>query len=262
MILDVDYLHNKQETIELIEKQRYSYDNFAISQFKKALLKSYERALFEVENCATIEQLSAINSAPDYNAIKQAYNNVYQKVGGDFAKKTYNAVKPLAKAKDDGLTEEWQKQMERFLDAYGATRVVAVADQTGVRFKQEVNKVIKDGVARGLSIDDIKRNLVSNIEGMSSIRARTIARTEVVGASNQGSLIGAQSSGLMLDKVWLTAHNKVPPRPTHKAADGQTVSMYEKFKVGTEEMNAPGDVTASPEEVINCRCTIIYKKRL
>lgn len=262
MILDVDFIHNKQSEIELIEKQRGKFDNFAKNEFYKAFMASYRVALDKIEMAGSIEQIKDVQAYIDAASIKKAYNDVYQTVGKDFAAKTYNAVKPLAKAKDDSLKDEWSKQMERYLDTYAATRVVAVANQTGVRFKREISKTINDGIQRGLSIDDIKRNLVRSVENMTATRARVIARTEVVGASNQGSLIGAQSSGINLNKQWITAHNKVPPRPAHKKADGQTVGLYEQFTVGGEKMNSPGDVTASAENVINCRCTVIYTRKL
>jgi len=55
-------------------------------------------------------------------------------------------------------------------------------------------------------------------------------------------------------KEWLaTQDDKV--RDAHAAADGQKVPIDESFDVGGEQLEYPGDVAGSPENVINCRCT-------
>lgn len=93
-------------------------------------------------------------------------------------------------------------------------------------------------------------------------RANLIARTETVGANNQGSLAQAlaiaDADQLTGRKTWLsTSDNRT--RPDHADADGQTVGLDENFTVGGVEMNGPGDNSGGADQVCNCRCTLTYE---
>lgn len=46
-------------------------------------------------------------------------------------------------------------------------------------------------------------------------------------------------------------------RPTHRAADGQTVALDAGFTVGGWTMLYPGDQAAPPDETENCRCVLV-----
>ena len=87
-----------------------------------------------------------------------------------------------------------------------------------------------------------------------------IARTEIISASNKGSLDGAKDTGIPLKKEWLaTMDNRT--RDAHLIADGQKVLLDELFQVDGDALSYPGDFTngASAGNVINCRCTQIYE---
>lgn len=85
--------------------------------------------------------------------------------------------------------------------------------------------------------------------------ARIIAQSLSTGATNAA----AEAAGRVMDtiqlKTWVSMEDE-KVRPTHAAAHGQTVPVGEKFDVGGHKMRKPGDLTAPPEEVINCRCII------
>jgi len=91
-------------------------------------------------------------------------------------------------------------------------------------------------------------------------RAELIARTETVAANNQGSLRAwtamAEAGGVADSamKTWVGG-----TRPTHSAVSGATVGLREKFVVGGQEMNGPGDPAGGAAEVANCRCALSYE---
>jgi len=105
------------------------------------------------------------------------------------------------------------------------------------------------------------RQLVADIQdvtGVARSRAQTIARTEVIGAYNNGNMAGARELGEFgpVKKEWSSfIDNRT--RDSHIEADGQTVWFEDTFEVGGEQMDAPHDPGADPAEVVNCRCQVI-----
>jgi len=86
-------------------------------------------------------------------------------------------------------------------------------------------------------------------------RARAIARTETTGAFNGGAVDAAIREGQQV-KVWL-AQADDRTRDSHLQAAGQCVAVDGEFEVGDSVMIAPG-VGGSAEEVVNCRCTLLF----
>lgn len=89
-------------------------------------------------------------------------------------------------------------------------------------------------------------------------RSRTIARTSVISASNAASIAQARSAGVGMEKGWLATEDD-RTRPAHVAADGQWVPLDDMFEVGGELLDFPGDPSGRADNVINERCSIIYR---
>lgn len=80
---------------------------------------------------------------------------------------------------------------------------------------------------------------------------------QAAGVMNHAVLAAAQASaaesGEDLQKTWIcTLDGKT--RPSHWAGDGQRVALSAAFTIGGEQLQFPGDTTASPAEWKNCRC--------
>lgn len=115
------------------------------------------------------------------------------------------------------------------------------------------------GLAEGESIDSLTRR-VRSVLASTDVRAKTIARTEVVGASNAGSLAQMRAAGTdaPVAKTWL-ATSDARTRRTHREADGQLVALDRPFTVGGAALDHPGDPAGPAKEVVNCRCTLLYQ---
>lgn len=100
---------------------------------------------------------------------------------------------------------------------------------------------------------------MDNKIGSSRGRAICVARTEVIGTSNGASFETARFIDDTLKKSWLTTIDG-RERPWHADVDGQIVGINDKFVVYGEELDYPGNPMGSPENVINCRCAIIYEE--
>jgi hypothetical protein len=100
----------------------------------------------------------------------------------------------------------------------------------------------------------------------SQSRAKTIARTEMIGSARTGQYFADRQSGMVIGKIWKAAQQE-RTRDGHRAADSQVVRFDEPFYVANgdgqlEMLMFPGDTSlgASASNIINCRCW--YKRIL
>lgn len=130
-----------------------------------------------------------------------------------------------------------------------------------------VAQIIDSATTNGASIPDVTAQVEQLFDDTDmqkwKNRARTVARTEVVGAYNGGlydafSMIVANDPDTEYVKHWLaTADQRT--RPDHREADGQLVPWGTPFDVGGFAMMYPHDPAGPPQEVINCRCTLLLE---
>jgi HK97 family phage portal protein len=90
--------------------------------------------------------------------------------------------------------------------------------------------------------------------GLAAQRSTLIARTESIGALNEGAFIAAQDSGIVSTVEWLT-QGDLEVRDTHEDQDGQRLPIGQTFPNGCR---FPGDPAADISEIANCRCTLLY----
>lgn len=159
----------------------------------------------------------------------------------------------------DELLDALDDVLDRNASAYLETatnRLVGIGDTTWHTARES----LLDGFTIGESVPDLAQRVQDSL-GVAENRAVTIARTEVVSASNAGSYAGVDALGKYgpAKKVWLATVDS-RTREAHMDADGQTVGLDEPFIVDGEELEFPGDPAGSAGNVINCRCTLIYEE--
>jgi HK97 family phage portal protein len=112
----------------------------------------------------------------------------------------------------------------------------------------------------GGTIQDMTRQLQDLQEGYRYYQAERVARTETMGAANEGTLECYRQNGVQ-SKEWLAALDertrKTHGPPEEGGCNGQVVGIDELFIVGDSEMDCPGDPRGGPGEVCNCRCTMV-----
>ena len=141
-----------------------------------------------------------------------------------------------------------------------AENYLSLARNRMVRFSDELWEVSREqlleGFAEGESIEELRDRLM-NVVGLTEKRATVVARTEIISASNAGSLAMVQYADFTGKKTWLATDDD-RTRPTHHEAEGQTVALEEAFSVGGAPLQFPGDPSGPPEEIIQCRCALTY----
>ncbi len=138
----------------------------------------------------------------------------------------------------------------QFLEEKGATMIKNINDTTVKQLRSE----LQEGILAGESIPKLRDRVSKVFNEAKGYRATRIARTETIRASNFGAIEAYNQAGVKM-KAWLaTMDDRV--RDIHADADGQMVGIDEPFNVGGESLMYPGDYSGSPENTINCRCTI------
>lgn len=121
--------------------------------------------------------------------------------------------------------------------------------------RQKIQSAITQGVLQGESIDKIASRL-QRVTNMNRVVAIRNARTMTTSAQNGGRINAyrrAEEMGIKTLKVWLaTPDSRV--RDSHARLDGEERETEEEFSNGCYY---PGDPNGEPEEVYNCRCTLI-----
>lgn len=147
----------------------------------------------------------------------------------------------------------FDKFVQKFIATTVAKKVVGVADVT----KKKIRGIIAPLEAAGASIEQIAKAIDGlYLDQIIPNRSEVIARTEVIGASNAGSSHAADQTGLKLNKEWLSTRDD-RTRDTHVEIDGEIKPKEEKY---SNDLMFPGDPNGEAEEVIQCRCTEIYKR--
>lgn len=114
---------------------------------------------------------------------------------------------------------------------------------------------LSEGFKAGDSVPQLAKR-VQDVLDVTKARATTIARTEVIGASNAGAFAEARAMGLT-QKTWLNTDDP-RTRPTHVRAGDQVQPLDEPFIVGGARLMFPHDPAGPPGETINCRCTLLF----
>ena len=128
---------------------------------------------------------------------------------------------------------------------------------------RKVENTVKQGIIQGEGVNQIADRLVQSLCTQNEDKMRTFARTAVTGAQNAGrqaQMEEAEELGVQLMKRWVATLDD-RTREAHADLDGQEVAVDEPFTVDVDgehyEIQYPGDPSADPCMVYNCRCTMI-----
>ena len=127
-------------------------------------------------------------------------------------------------------------------------------------YNKLMNSAITQGIIQGEDIRQIAKRIADTTGESSYKSAVRNARTAFTGAQNAGRMEGlhqAQELGIKVKKQWMaTLDNRT--RDAHAELDGQIRDVDEPFEVDGMEIDYPGDPSADPSLVYNCRCTLTY----
>ena len=121
--------------------------------------------------------------------------------------------------------------------------------------RQKIQSALTQGLLLGESMGDIAARM-QKVTDMNFTAAIRNARTAVTSAENGGRIDSykrAEGMGIKMKKQWLSTPDG-RTRDSHRDVDGETIGVNETFSNG---LDFPGDPGGPPEEVYNCRCTLV-----
>jgi hypothetical protein len=192
--------------------------------------------------------------------------SIYREVVPEFARRVDAGLMRLREEKglpswippDTPKLDFWLMRADHWLATEGGRKIKGITETT----RKQVADYLREGLHKGDGIPELARRVDKlYLEQIIPHRSVVIARTEVICASNLGSRIGAESTGIPLDKHWMATWDK-RTRDAHALANGQVRRFDEPYHVNGEPLNFPGDSSlgASAGNTIMCRCTEGYQK--
>jgi len=244
--------------------------DLALANQLDALQRRYERRYEKQIFTALKKQMQ-----PYLDAIKQADGNInrfdlitpapladtllslYVVAGTAYAEAMYNAIQPPTKATKEVLRAGWRDFMRLF--------AVRNLPQTLIQINETSQRIIRNivlaGLNEGLGALQIATNIQESISLIFRNRAKLIARTEMVIATNNAAMQSAATSDFMYEKKWIPATD-TRTRPDHAEMRAKPwIPFNQNFIVGGNDMGQPGDGSqgAGADQICNCRCKVVFR---
>jgi len=174
-----------------------------------------------------------------------------------------NMIKGKA-SEEDAIYESIFQRKLAGLVAQSGTKISTITSTSKDKILGIIQDILSETDLNGWGIDkatsELYRQVGANLRGNGYARAKAIAQTEMISASNQAAEMAAQSTGYEYVKFWSTSH--LPDvRPTHTEAEEYSIQVggLRPDQTFPNGLLYPGDPSGSPEEIINCRCTILHQ---
>lgn len=231
----VDLIHSVLPSIFSTSKNRTAYE-------VEKKTKVDTKAILETEKTAEKKLREPIKAAKKANE-----------------QKVLKAKKEAEKALEKETKKEVKKEAEKTAEKANKPIIpkespVDVKKETKWN-KQQIDSVVMQGIKNGDDIPTMAKNL-SKVTEMNYKTAVRYARTKTTEVENAGvleSLKNAADMGIDVKKQWMATIDG-RTRHTHAVIDKEVKQLDEPFSNGCRY---PGDMSAPPKEVWNCRCTMV-----
>ena len=176
--------HKKYMTWKAYDNKIRSFEKYAERIFTKALRKQLNAYLNEVERVGKIDfDLEGIVTT---EPIQEAFEKVYGRVMKVFAQETYTQFQERLKKE---VSVDWDVVISSWLIDNTTKKWESIDNTTKKEIYAKVAIALKEGTPIPIFAKELKKAY-----GFSTRRGMLIGRTEIVSASNAGSLLGAKAS--------------------------------------------------------------------
>jgi len=245
----------KQEHI-LYHKSFHNIRESFVKKYTRRTIRALKDVLTPIFDANTVDEMRGVNL--NQKPLDDLFLDLYTDVGSTFAKLSYNNLKQHM-ALETKQAPDFVERMATFASTgHDRTRVIAI--NQGKEIQRLIGKALEEELGIVQAGERVKELVTQNIN---TYQAERIARTEILSASNFGSVEGAKSTGLPLMKQWISVLGD-STRNGHSTAHGTVVDLYDEnggdgvFEVGGEFLRFAGDPNGRPDNIINCRCTQVF----
>jgi hypothetical protein len=242
-------------------RRHKQYERIAYKQFNEGF-KSIGNAIpFQFMTKDNYSEI--LNTSANQELFFNVYFNVYREVGLIHGERIGREIN--REIKDFTLNtflSTFQRNLLNWILSNTLTRVVNVRNTYLNYIREVIAKDIQDGKEMSQIVTDIQ--LALNKRGFYRWQINRIVRTETTAAANYASLQAGTTSGIVLDKIWISAtdsRTRTLPKNKydHLSMNGKRVPKDKPFEVptltGFENIMFAGDPKGSAGNVINCRCS-------
>lgn len=250
-----------------IERLRAPFYNKFTSLWANLLYKQSAVYFEAIRDYASLSQLESIPY--DIKPVQELFLKTWIVPGKTFAAQNFNEFKKSISTqyRTKGIEDDY---FERFMADYAyneaGTRITSIAATNRNAMLRNIRQSLLEAQTEGWGAEETARFIQANLKEqmvlISRYSAERIARTEIVGASNRGQLLGAQTLGYNMIKSWLPyidPATRTFEKGKFNHAIEEHVGLYDNFVKTGEPMQCPGDPHGSAGNVINCRCSMTYK---
>lgn len=243
-------------------RSRNAIEKKGVSMVTKALRTQYTDYLSRIDNLPVQMWEGALNGIKE-EPVKRFFETFYPMSARLGMMTRKNMIKQKS-TEDELYLSIFQRYLQKLTETKDyAERIVTITNTTKDRINSVLQEVLNEAEVNGYGVDKVRTELVDrigkNFRGNARARAKVIAQTEMISASNQASMYAADSTGLEYRKYWSTSH--LPGiRPEHIQAEQDSIARGglrrdERFANG---LLYPGDPAGDVSQIVNCRCTILH----
>ena len=223
-------------------------------QFRASLNKMIAEAATAAEHGQPREAEKIVRRfEAEQKAILQSRYISTSGVFGRLIDTTSQPEKKEAKAK---LSQSFWDAIEKWAKNEAARKIKQIS-RTSERM---IAAAVTTGINEGESNWSIAER-IRDLRRVSDSRAMLIARTETHNAAGKAADTMSNSMGFLQEKKWLAANDERTRTSHVDVGSGDWINATSKFIVGGKEMDHPGDSNGGPENVCNCRCAVMYRRK-
>ncbi len=228
-----------------------------ITAINQELKRYYKDVAAKTKNNWSVRTILINNlTVTHQNRLEGIFKNYYKQVirtSVDYTKEFYKKDILHLETK---AAELYETLLQKYINANLLIRASSIA----INSKRRITTILKDVINEGLP-PEAQAAKISNIGKVSYARAGLIARTETFAALNYAQFGTAKDFADRFNvekkKQWISFQDD-RVRETHLEVNGELIGLNESFIVGGNECQYPHDESLPPEEVINCRCNLLF----
>lgn len=237
---------------------------------KKAITEQYNYVLSRISTAEKDDFNRIVQAIPD-EPIKN-FLQIYYVRFAPIAMLQFEWMKERAKGAgilierkaDNVYLTLFERYMYQIIANESGNKITTITATTKERILAQIRDQLELGEAAGMGIEEIRKNIYQavgdSLKGNGMARAKAIAQTEMIQASNRAQHFAAESTGLQYRKFWSSSH--LPgTRISHQEAEQDSIARggLLKTEVHSNGLLYVGDPNGPASEVINCRCTELYE---